>query len=464
MLFGALGDRWITLSPIMPIPSRLLVALLVLPLVGCSLLDPEPSDSARGKGGSTAEPSPTVTALPPVPGGLGPEFFGMHDADPVGDSWPDAPVGALRVWDSGVVWNQVETAPGVYDFARLDRIVETARAKKAEVLVVLGQTPAFHSRKPKQVGSYGAGAASMPRLGAWKAYVRAVVERYAADDVAFQVWNEANVEGYWRGSPRQMAKLTAAARAVLDERPDPPVMVAPAMATRLLFHRAFFRDFYRQRVGGRSAADLVDVLAFQLYPLAGGSPKDSIDLLAATRELLSVEGVDPGKPIWNTEINYGLEGGEPATPALPERQQANVATTYLLNAADGVERVYWYSWDLHTIADTDLVEADNTTLTPAGRSFGVAQRWMLGTKVESCDASQSGTWTCVLQAPEGVRRVYWNSGGTSAVRTAFDATSAEVLGQLAGELPPGGTVLQVGEVPVLVTSDDSGSSSLPPRL
>src|SRR3712207_7030616 len=63
------------------------------------------------------------------------------------------------------------------------------------------------------------------------------VERYTGPDISFQVWNEANVEGYWIGSARQMARLTAAARAVVDDQADPPVLVAPAMATRLLFHR-----------------------------------------------------------------------------------------------------------------------------------------------------------------------------------------------------------------------------------
>jgi len=446
----------------MAIASRLLAALLVLPLLGCSALDRESSDPTRAEKGGSAQPSPAVTALPPVPGGLGPEFFGMHDADPVGESWPAGPVGSLRVWDSGVVWSQVETAPGVYDFARLDQIVQTARAQRAEVLIVLGQTPAFHSRKPKKVGAYGAGAASMPRLGPWKAYVRAVVERYAADDVAFQVWNEANVEGYWNGTYRQLAKLTAAARVVLDSVTPAPVLVSPAMATRNLGQRAGLRLFYAEKVRGAPVGELVDVVSLQLYPEVGEGPERMPPLLTEARRILELQGVPGDKPVWNTEINYGLQGGVPATPASPERQQANVAKTYLLNAADGVERVYWYSWDLHTIADTDLVEADNTTPSPAGRSFDTVRRWMLRTRVESCRASESGTWTCVLQAPEGVRRVYWNPGGTSAVRTAFDATSAEVLGQLADELPPGGTVLQVGEVPVLVTTAAAPGVVAPP--
>jgi hypothetical protein len=294
----------------------------------------------------------------------------------------------------------------------------------------------------------------MPDLDAWKAYVRAVISRYTGEDIAFQVWNEANVEGYWTGSAGQMAELTAAAREVMDEVGSTQTLVAPAMATRLLFHRAFFRDFYRQQVGGRPVADYVDVLSFQLYPEADGSPEDSMVLLAATRELLSQEGVDPAKPIWNTEINYGLQGGVPADPAPEERQQANVAKTYLLNAANGIDRVYWYSWDLNTIADTLLVGADAATPTTAGQAFEAVQPWLVDHVVQSCAKAGGGVWACSLLGAEGESWVYWSTTGPAEVRTAFEAAVAEPLGQPAEALPLGGTSLEIGERPVLVSGSE----------
>jgi polysaccharide biosynthesis protein PslG len=328
----------------------LLAALVALPLAGCSAFSPDSSEP----GDAAPRPKPTVTSTP-VPGGVAADFFGMHDSDPVGKSWPKVPVGSLRVWDAGVVWRQVETAPGVYDFGRLDAIVKSARDHKAQTLIVLGQTPTFHARKPKKVGSYGPGAASMPDLAAWTAYVQAVVQRYAGDDVAFQVWNEANVEGYWNGTPRQMAKLTAAARTVVDAVTPKPVLVAPAMAVRNIGQRAGLRDLYAKKVAGVPVADLVDVVSLQLYPEVDAGPERSLELLDAARGILARAGVAADKPIWDTEVNYGLQGGEVATPASTEQQQANVALTYLINAAGGIGRVYWYAWDLHAIADTDLV-------------------------------------------------------------------------------------------------------------
>jgi polysaccharide biosynthesis protein PslG len=436
----------------------LFAALLTVALAAACTGSSDPGVGARTR--PHPKPSPTPTA---VPGGLGSEFFGLHDSQPVGDSWPPVPVGSLRVWDAGVAWNQVEKTPGTYDWSRLDEIVKTARDHHTQLLIVLGQTPAFHSRHPKKVGAYGPGAASMPDLAAWTAYVKAIVTRYHAPDVAFQVWNEANVEGYWNGTYRQMAKLTAAARTVVNTVTPRPLLVAPAMATRTLGQRAGLRLLYAERVNGVRLGGLVDVVSLQLYPEIGAGPARSDTWLKEARRILRLQGVPADKPIWDTEINYGLQGGQ-AVPLLPpEQQAANVAMTYVLDAAGGLGRVFWYSWDLHGIANTDLVSADGSALSAGGQAFQTVRRWLLGTKPSACTTTADGTWVCPMQSPEGQRTVFWNPDREASVSTGFGATSYEVLGQTAASVPLGGTTLQVGDSPVLVTAATSGVAGFPPR-
>ncbi|HEX6937745.1 MAG TPA: hypothetical protein VF227_14590, partial [Actinomycetes bacterium] len=99
--------------------------------------------------GLTFLPAQPVAAAARVPA----PFFGMHDLNPA--TWPNTQVGAIRLWDSGVTWREIETQPGVFDFSRLDSQIDTARANGAHVLVVLGQTPRFHSTRPGRLGSYG---------------------------------------------------------------------------------------------------------------------------------------------------------------------------------------------------------------------------------------------------------------------------------------------------------------------
>ena len=257
--------------------------------------------AAVGLGLTLLPAAPAAAATPRIPG----SFFGMHDGDTV--SYPTAPVGAVRLWDSGVSWRDIETAPGRYDFTRVDAQVNAARAHGATVLLVLGQTPRFHSTKPGTPGSYGLGAASMPTETSWKNYVYAVVKHFKGRGVDYQVWNEANVAGYWQGTAKQMATLTRLASTIVNRNDSSAKVVSPAMAVRLSSQRSWLRTFYAQRTGGKKVAAYLDVVSLNLYPLASQKPEASMTLLAATRSTLRAAGVR--KPIWNTEINYGLLGG-----------------------------------------------------------------------------------------------------------------------------------------------------------
>ena len=405
-------------------------------------------------GGTTAPnpgetPTPTQSLASPTASGNGviaSTFFGSHDHDPVA-TWPDGPVGSLRAWDAGVTWREIETAPGTFDFARLDAMVDTAEQHDSDVLLVLGQTPAFHALNPTAESFYGEGASSPPKMSAWKNYVRTVAKRYAGRPVVLQVWNEANVPGFWSGTQQQMADLTKAAHDVLDGISPRPTLVSPALVTRLTGQRAWLDKFYATTVDGTPVADFVDVLSFQLYPDPQGTPETSMELLAAVRTVLA--RYDVQKPIWNTEINYGLTGTE-VDPAPTDEQQSNVVRTYVLNAANRVERVYWYGWDQQSIVDTLLTEPDLVTLTPAGRAFKVVHRWLLGSTVGGCQQDAKGTWSCTVDSPDGPRTVYWNAETTVTVPAPEGATETQTVGDRAQPVTPGGTI-EVGLLPVLVS-------------
>lgn len=416
---------------------------------GCGMFSSEGDASARDSASpsSTASPTSDADLDPPV----AKAFFGVHDHEPLGDQpggWPDAPVGSLRAWDAAVTWKDIELSPGSYNFDRLDALVDTAETKDADVLLVLGQTPVFHAVDPAAESFYGEGASSPPKIAAWKSYVRALAERYADRPVILQVWNEPNVSGFWSGTPQEMAELTKVTRDVLaDVNPDAQ-LVAPGLVTRLSGQRAWIDKYYGSVVDGQPVADFVDVVALQLYPEADGTPESSMELLAAMRTILDKYGVD--KPIWNTEINYGLTGTE-VEPAPLKRQQANVAQTALLNAANGVERIYWYGWDQQLIVDTLLTEPDGATMTPAGEAFVTMQDWLVGVRVTGCAQDAEGTYTCTLSHPDGDRTVYWNPDGSASVTPPADATSFHRIGAREKPLSSGDTIT-VDSLPVLVNA------------
>ena len=389
-------------------------------------------------------------------------FFGMHDADP--RSMPTASVGSIRLWDAGVTWRDIETSPGSYDFTRLDAIVSAAQARGVEVTLVLGMTPDF----------YGGATANPSDLGAWTRYVTALATRYrsfngARGIHAYQVWNEANVKSYWTGSPVQMASLTKATWNAVKAADSSALVIGPAFAARIAEQTRGIGFFYYIKINRIPVWRYLDAISLNLYPLDRygsklGTPEKSMTLLAQAKTQMRLRGVPlsgrRAKPIWNTEINYGLAtGGTGASATLSaQRQAAYVLRTYLLNAARGVQRVHWYMWDRPAIGNTKLVGADGSTPTLAGKAFDLAQAWMLnGTLVgasksaQPCAEDRRGTFTCVIAYRGGIKRVYWNPARTVKLTAARNATfKVGVYGKRTAV--KGGATITVDHRPVMVRS------------
>ena len=396
---------------------------------------------------------------------IDPRLFGVHDSDFAG-SWPTVPVGAIRLWDAGVTWRDIETSPGVYDFSHLDAIVRAANARNAEVTLVLGQTPDFYATRSP------AGASMPGDTGAWTRYIQALVSHYSPANwgsrgiAAYQVWNEANVVNFWTGSPEQLRQLTRLAYSAVKGVDPGALVIGPSMATRLAGQIRWINAFYYPVSGQPAVWKSMDAIGLHLYPTDIKTPEQPIRTLGVVRAALRLRGVPSSKPIWNTEINYGARtGGQgAASPISVERQAAYVMRTFLLNAAAGIQRVHWYSFDLRylpsggTLGNTLLTDPGNgSTLTLAGRSFGLVRGWMVGGTMlgsgttRPCAKDRAGTYTCVIKYRGGVRRVYWNPTKVVKVRTAKNATYAVgVYGQR--RMIKGGSVQRVDYRPLMVRS------------
>lgn len=398
---------------------------------------------------AVSPPAPPAAVPAPVYS-IAPTFFGVHDASPTGvNGWPQTTIGSIRLWDAGVTWREIEKTPGKFDFTRLDAIIRQANLKRAQTLIVLGQTPRFYASKVRSSDVYGPGAASMPaNLNAWKRYVAAVASRPGVKgngSVQFQVWNEANVAEFWSGTPAQMALLTSVTRSALG---GSRFLVAPALVTRNSAQRTWMDLFYASKVNKRPVADYVNAVSLHLYPLPNGRPEDSISILALDKKILAKYRVT--KPIWNTEVNYGL-AGRPAAPLTASLQAGNVARTYLLNAAAGIARTYWYAWGPIALANTRTTTGNGYSLTMAGKAYGVTRSWLVDSTIRGCVTSAQGTYTCTITYRGGVRRVFWNPTRSVSVAVA-GATSHQLVDGTLSTYRPRTIRLTVGPAPVMVRS------------
>lgn len=363
---------------------------------------------------------------------------------PSGDDFPDAPIEAVNLTTSGTYWSQVETAPGQYDFSRLDDIVDTSGRAGAQPMVLLGFTPAFHAAQPDSPTA----AATMPDAAAWRAWVTAAVERYGAR-LDYQIWPEPNIVSNWAGTPEQMARLTVIAGAIIhDEAPD-AVVVAPATTLRLETQRQWMSRYWATEVDGSPVADSVDAVALDPFPLEDGTPEDSLTLICQARRILEKHDVD--LPTWTNEINYGVpSGGTTGVKPYPDEQQAAVVgRTYLLHAALGVDRVYWLGWFSSAGLAVEMARS-GVEPTLAGRAFTTVHDWMSGARRPDCQVN-TGLYTCVIDQGDSVLRVLWRERGTRKVTVADGATGVEDLAGRSRRLAKGGGVVTVGQSPVAIS-------------
>lgn len=443
--------------------AGLLVVLLVVLVVAGGVGWWSTRDRATMSGGDAPEatapaspsPSPTQESEEPapqgrpvapcaptrVPGRLPGRYWGMHATTPIGAEFPDAPVRAVNLTTSQVYWDQVETAPGQYDFSRIDQIVASSEDRDAQPMLVLGFTPSFHAARPESPTA----RATMPDLSAWRAWVGAVAERYGSR-IDYQVWPEPNIVSNWEDSPAQMARLTAVAGEIIHEQAPEALVVAPATTLRLTSQQRWMDRFWATEVDGSPVADSVDAVALDPFPLEEGTPEDSLDLVCRAQEILEKHDVD--LPVWTNEINYGVPSGGPSSGVAPyadDRQAAVVARTYLLHAALGVERVYWLGWFSYPGLAVEM-SRDGVT-TPAGQAFVRVHGWMAGGSVPECSV-QAGTHTCVARRNGTTTTVHWRERGGAAVRLPTRAEVQTLAGatRVAGR----GERLRLGPSPVAV--------------
>ena len=135
-------------------------------------------------------------------------LFGNHPVE----GTPEG-AGTVRLWDTSTAWNQVETSRGVFAWDALDRAVSRAESAGQEVLLVLGGTPRWAAVGPAPGSEFAGPGSSMPMTDPvlFDEYVRAVVQRYGGRIGAYQIWNEGNIQEFWRGTPELLADLTARA-------------------------------------------------------------------------------------------------------------------------------------------------------------------------------------------------------------------------------------------------------------
>jgi len=319
--------------------------------------------------------------------------LGLEDLRPPTAPW-------YRLWDMNVAWREVNPAPGVFDWSILDRRIAQIESWGGRPLLVLGLTPQWAAEVPSAGDPrWGAGSASPPAdVATWEKYIATVASKYGDRIGAYEVWNEANLQTFWRGTPGQMADLTVRAHSIIKSISPQAIVLSPSVTTRLPSGGRFTADFIKA-LDNPSAS--FDAWAIHTYPAgnagvtfksdctinseAGQTPQDCISgmdvRLAAEQRVKDVrawqqkvvETVGPRsallrKPTWDTEINYGLAGPGiiPGVDWSPEQGVELIEYTLGDSFALGIKNIFWYQF---TATSYDLLGVQMTPGSTTASSY-----------------------------------------------------------------------------------------------
>ena len=364
------------------------------------------------------EPAPSGSAAPsgstaPDAGGVPASLVGMHVEGAEAGAWPSAPFGALRLWDNGTGWSQIELVPGVFKWDNLEGALENAESKgMTDILYVLGTTPEWNAKKINETDYPQPGAASAPKdLEAWDAWVTEVATRYKGRISGYQIWNEANLKNFWNGTPEEMADLTKRAYDIIKSIDPEALVVSASPTTRLVGAFDKFFPAYLTALGEKGWP--IDVVAIHTYPAGDGDPVARGAAITKVRDALTAAGA-PELPLWDTELNYGLAGpGDIAAQDITGARAAGfVVRTYIDDLRYGVERSYWYIWTQIPGGSTGAVKGIQAFPgSDAEQGFFALENWVFGSTFEECTEDAAGAVICTFSRDGVPSTVAWAQTG-----------------------------------------------------
>jgi len=232
------------------------------------------------------------------------------------------------------------SAGAAADFARLDEVVEAAKAAGLEILGILGPAPTWLANEPGWIKVYTAD------------YVTPVVNRYKGYVRHWEVWNEPDESPMFDGTADSYFELLKATSAVIRQA-DPGAKIVSA-ATVNIVSEGMAKLAWMERLVDLGLAQHADILNMHYY-----SDLD-VELGVSAKALADKARM----PVWVTE-----------TGKIGQDLQMDYFSNNMpyIDRALNPERIYWYCYVEH--------EAENTESHPAD-TYGIVAIYN-GQRIES---------------------------------------------------------------------------------
>lgn len=246
-------------------------------------------------------------------------------------------------------WSLVQpTDPSHFDWSALDQEVKTIRAAGMSVDLIIDGCAPWARIPAAQNDEFG-----QPRSAAeYAAWAAAVATRYRATGVKyFEIWNEPNINQFWRPRPdpaAYTADLVAAYRAIKKVYPAAIVIsggLAPASDNGINYNPVtFVSDMYAD--GAKGSFDYLGNHPYS-YPLLpdsdnpGSAWSQMYQTTPSIRSIMTANG-DGAKKIWITEFGAPSAGRPGVSPAA--QSETITQALAIADKTDWIGAVYIYTW------------------------------------------------------------------------------------------------------------------------
>jgi hypothetical protein len=269
------------------------------------------------------------TGLPPagvVPDGLG---VNIHFTDPRPGEMEMLAAAGFRFVRMDFAWGATERQRGRYDFAAYERLLSALDRHHVRALFILDYSNRLYDGGLSPHTDEGRSA-----FANWAA---AAAVHFKGRGVIWEVWNEPNIEQFWKPKPdaEDYAKLAAAtAEAIGAAAPGEPVVGPATSRVDLKFIETSL-----------AAGMLRRWSALTVHPYRQEDPETAADDYRKLRELMARHSpADDGKRV-SVPILSGEWGYSSGWKKFDEGKQGKMLPRqYLTNLAQGVPLSIWYDW------------------------------------------------------------------------------------------------------------------------
>ena len=277
---------------------------------------------------------------PSLPAAGSPDGFGVniHFTDPQPGELAMIRDAGFRWVRMDLTWAGTERKPGEYDFSAYDRLVAALERHGLRALFILDYgNPHYADPGDRHPLTSRAGTAGF--RAAYARWAAAAVTRYAGKRFLWEIWNEPNIEGFWKPRPNaaDYAALASAACTAIHHAAPAEALLGPATSTvDLAFLEACFR------------AGLLDHwCAVSVHPYRQQPPATAADDYRKLRALID-RFAPAGKTIPIVSGEWGYSSAWPSLgpdePAREHRQAEFLTEMLRTHIAHDIPLSIWYDW------------------------------------------------------------------------------------------------------------------------